>query len=128
MVHLASFWKPEVCGQTVLPDGSLLIVQELVENAKIQKFKCDILSNFQTMWKQWWIWNFNYWRSPILTMSFLKFYNKQLSFFKRKSFQEFKRGNDDAHLHQNKIFNAFHALMTELDCHFWNWVFLRGLH
>ena len=28
---------------------SVLIGQKLVENAKIQKFKCDILSNFQTM-------------------------------------------------------------------------------
>ena len=24
-----------------------------MENAKIQKFKCDILSNFQTMWDEW---------------------------------------------------------------------------
>ena len=35
------FWrvfdKPEACGQTVLPDMSLLIGQKLVENAKIQK-------------------------------------------------------------------------------------------
>ena len=46
---LASFWKPEACGQTVLPDRSVLIGQKLVENAKMQKFKCDILSNFQTM-------------------------------------------------------------------------------
>ena len=45
-----SFWKPEACGQTVLPDRSVLIGQKLVENANIQKFKCDILSNFQTMW------------------------------------------------------------------------------
>ena len=49
MVNLASFWKPEACGQTVLPDMSILIWQKLVENAKIKKFKCDILSNFQTM-------------------------------------------------------------------------------
>ena len=42
---LASFWKPEACGQTVLPDRSVFIRQELVENDKIQKFKCDILSN-----------------------------------------------------------------------------------
>ena len=42
------FHKPEACGQTVLPDRSILIGQKLVENAKIQKFKCDILSNFQT--------------------------------------------------------------------------------
>ena len=32
---LASFWKPEACGQTVLPDRSVLIGQKLVENAKI---------------------------------------------------------------------------------------------
>ena len=50
MVNLASFWKPEACGQTVLPDMSVLIGQKLVENAKIQKFICDILRNFQTMW------------------------------------------------------------------------------
>ena len=46
---LASFWKPEICGQTVLPDRSVLKGQKLVENAKIKKFKCDILSKFQTM-------------------------------------------------------------------------------
>ena len=33
----------------MLPDRSVLIGQRLVENAKIQKFKCDILSNFQTL-------------------------------------------------------------------------------
>ena len=33
----------------MLPDRSVLIGQKLVENAEIQKFKCDILSNFQTM-------------------------------------------------------------------------------
>ena len=26
------FWKPEACGQTVLPDRSVLIGQKLVEN------------------------------------------------------------------------------------------------
>ena len=35
-----------------LPERLVLIGQKLVENAKIQKFKCDILSNFQTMWGQ----------------------------------------------------------------------------
>ena len=34
----------------LLPDRSVLIGQKLVENAKIKKLKCDILSNFQTMW------------------------------------------------------------------------------
>ena len=46
---LASFWKPEACGQTVLPDRSALIVQKLVKSAKIEKFKWEILGDFQTM-------------------------------------------------------------------------------
>ena len=33
----------------MLPDRSVLIGQKLVENAKIQKFKCDIFIDFQTM-------------------------------------------------------------------------------
>ena len=46
---MASFWKPEACGQTELPDRSILIGQKMVENAKIQKLKCDILGDFQTL-------------------------------------------------------------------------------
>ena len=38
-------------GKTELPDRSIFFGQKLVENAKISKFKCDILSNFQTLWK-----------------------------------------------------------------------------
>ena len=53
MFHFGEFWTPEACGQTVLPDRSDLIGQKLVENAKVQKLKCDILSNFQTMWHGW---------------------------------------------------------------------------
>ena len=49
MDHFGEFLKPLTCGQTVLPDRSVSIGQKLVENAKIKKFKCDILSNFQTM-------------------------------------------------------------------------------
>ena len=48
---LASFWKPEACGQKLLPDKSLSKEQKLVGNGKIDIFKCDILSNFQTMWQ-----------------------------------------------------------------------------
>ena len=44
-----NFRKPKACSQILLPDMSLLIGQKLAENAKIQKFKCDILSNFQTL-------------------------------------------------------------------------------
>ena len=51
--NLASFWKLKACGQTVLPDRSVLIGQKNGGNAKIQKFKCDILSSFQTLWVRW---------------------------------------------------------------------------
>ena len=36
--------------KTVLPDRSILISQKFMENAKIEKLKCDIFSDFQTMW------------------------------------------------------------------------------
>ena len=36
MVHFGEFLKTEACGQTVLPDRSVLVGQKLVENAKIQ--------------------------------------------------------------------------------------------
>ena len=39
MANLASFWKTKACGQTVLPDKSVLIGQKFVENAKIQHFE-----------------------------------------------------------------------------------------
>ena len=42
MVNLASFWKTEDRGQTVLPDRSVLKGQKLVENAKIKKTMCAI--------------------------------------------------------------------------------------
>ena len=44
MVHFGKF-----CGQTVFPDMSVLIGQKLIEKAKIQKFKCDIWGDFQTL-------------------------------------------------------------------------------
>ena len=39
------FWKPEACGQTELPDRSVLIGQKLVENAKIQMRYFEWFSN-----------------------------------------------------------------------------------
>jgi len=51
MPKYGPFWRAFEnlnCGQTILPDKSILLGQKLVENAKIQKFKCYILSNFQT--------------------------------------------------------------------------------
>ena len=41
MDHFGEFSKTN--GQTVLPDRSKLIGQKLVENAKNEKLKCDIL-------------------------------------------------------------------------------------
>ena len=37
------------CSQTVLPERSILIGRKLLENAKIEKLKCDILDDFQTL-------------------------------------------------------------------------------
>ena len=44
MFHFDEFLKTEACrcGQTVLPDMSVLIGQKLVENAKVEKFKWNI--------------------------------------------------------------------------------------
>ena len=42
---LATFWKLDAFGQTVLPDRSVLIGQKLVEMPKFKKW--DILNNFQ---------------------------------------------------------------------------------
>ena len=47
MVNLATFWNPETCGQTVLPDRPLLVETNW---RKLQKFKCDILGDFHTLW------------------------------------------------------------------------------
>ena len=53
---LASFWKPEACGRTVLPDRSFLKGQKLMEIVKIQKFKCDIFCDFQTLCVKYSLW------------------------------------------------------------------------
>ena len=37
------------CGQTELPDRSVLIGQKLVKNVKIENLKCDILGDLQTL-------------------------------------------------------------------------------
>ena len=44
--NLASFRKPEACGQIVFPDRQILVGQKLVENAKIDNLKCNILGDF----------------------------------------------------------------------------------
>ena len=56
MVHLASCWKTEACGQSMLPDRSVLIGQKLVENAKIQIFKYfEWFSNNVNLWDNVWV-------------------------------------------------------------------------
>ena len=37
MVHFGEFLKPEACGQTLLPDRSILKGQKLAKNAKVEK-------------------------------------------------------------------------------------------
>ena len=39
LIKNCPFWRSEVCGQTVVPDRSVFIVQKLVENAKIERLK-----------------------------------------------------------------------------------------
>ena len=51
LVHFGEFLKTWSLRSNSVT-RQVLIGQKLVENAKIQKFKCDILSNFQTMWKR----------------------------------------------------------------------------
>ena len=43
------FEKIEACGETVLPEGSILKGQKLVKKSQIKNYQCDILGNFQTM-------------------------------------------------------------------------------
>ena len=49
-VHFGDIWKSEACGQWVLPDISLSKKTNIGKNIKIDKFKCDILDNFQSLW------------------------------------------------------------------------------
>ena len=51
MFYFGDFWKSEASNQTVLPVRLPVDKTKLMKNAKIEKFKCDILSNFQTLWK-----------------------------------------------------------------------------
>ena len=47
MANFGESLKPEAYYHTVLPDRSILIGQKLVENAKMLKFKYDILDEFR---------------------------------------------------------------------------------
>ena len=46
-VHFGDFWKPEVCGQTVLPDRSILIEQKLVKMPKHKNSNATFLAIFK---------------------------------------------------------------------------------
>ena len=43
-----SLWKPEACGQTVLPDRSLLIGQKLAKNAKTEALSLTVFQDRST--------------------------------------------------------------------------------
>ena len=49
---LATFWKTwNLRSNSVTRQVNFLIGQKLLENAKIEKLKCDILGDFQTLWE-----------------------------------------------------------------------------
>ena len=50
MVNLSSVWNLEACGQTLLPDRSILKGQKRAKNAKMDKFKWYIFVDFKTLW------------------------------------------------------------------------------
>ena len=51
MINFGEFLQSLSLHQTVLLDRSILSEQKLVKNAMIEKLKCDILGNFQTLCK-----------------------------------------------------------------------------
>ena len=57
MANFANFQKTVACGQTVLPERSILIRQNFIEKAKIKKFKCDNFGEFITLF--WYFWYFS---------------------------------------------------------------------
>ena len=52
MVNLAIFLKNEACGQTELPDRSVLIGQKLEENAKMPKVEMRHFEGFSNNVRQ----------------------------------------------------------------------------
>ena len=72
-----SFWKSEAYNQPVLPDRLILIRQKLVGNAKIVKFKCNILSILQTLWPRL---NFHFWALMAFLEHFYTFSYLTLAF------------------------------------------------
>ena len=49
MVNFDDFLTSEAFGQTLIPDRSISKGQNLVENAKIENLKCEVLGDFQTL-------------------------------------------------------------------------------
>ena len=50
--QFGEFLKIRIWSQTLVPDRSILIGQKMAENAKIEKLKYDIFSDFQTLWTE----------------------------------------------------------------------------
>ena len=76
MINFGAFWKTEACGQIVLPYRSLSIGQKMMENAKLENYKCDFLGDFQTLWKMSqfvrMIWSFDIWSILNQTLCFFQ--------------------------------------------------------
>ena len=52
MFHFGEFLKTwSLRSNSVTRQVNFLIGQKLLENAKIEKLKCDILGDFQTLWE-----------------------------------------------------------------------------
>ena len=51
ILNLTSFWKPTACGQTVLPNGSVLKGQKLVKMPKPKMWHFGWFSNTVRGWK-----------------------------------------------------------------------------
>ena len=76
MINFGAFWKTEACGQIVLPYRSLSIGQKMMENAKLENYKCDFWGDFQTLWKMSqlsffrMLWSFDIWSILNQTLCF----------------------------------------------------------
>ena len=87
MVHFCEFLKTwSLRSNSVTRQVNFKIGQKLVENDKIQKFKCDILSNFQTMWN-----HFNLQFPTLLKQSNIPFFHWASVILKWRFFKSGKR-------------------------------------
>ena len=83
MLNLASFWKTEACGQTVLPDRSILIGQKLAETPKFKNSDATFWVIFkqcasESEWKCWKILKKTFVKTQLFCTIFWYFTRKKL--------------------------------------------------